>query len=240
MKKDIEIIFENEDIVAINKPAGLVVHYDGKTKEPSVVDWVKENYPQTQGVGEPTKLSSGETIDRPGIVHRLDRETSGVLLIAKNQEAYEHLKKQFQKSSVRKIYKAFVYGKIKQSRGKISRPIGRSKNDFRKHSASKQLRGKEREATTIYNVVKSTDEVTYITAYPQTGRTHQIRVHMLSIHHPVLCDSLYVPFKEHLLGFDRLALHAYSIEFRDTKGGTVEITAPLPDDFIEAEKKIGI
>jgi len=231
-----EILFETENIVAINKPAGLVVHYDGKTKESTVVDWVEKTYPETKGVGEPLILSTGEVIKRSGIVHRLDRDTSGVLLIARTQDAYEYLKKQFKEGTIKKAYRAFVYGKIDQNRGSIRRPIGRSQADFRKFSAAKRIRGNEREAETVYNLITATDSVSYLNVLPQTGRTHQIRVHMLAINHPVVCDSLYAPNRECMLGFKRLALHAYSILFKDMDGGERTIEAPLPPDFCKAEE----
>ncbi|MCG9391252.1 hypothetical protein LCT63_25105, partial [Escherichia coli] len=97
---DLPILYEDADYVAINKPAGLVVHADGRTQEKTVTDWILEKYPEVKGVGEPTTLSDGKSIDRPGIVHRIDRETSGVLLIAKNQEAFLSLKSQFQEREV--------------------------------------------------------------------------------------------------------------------------------------------
>lgn len=233
-----EILFETENIVAINKPAGLVVHYDGKTKEPTVVDWVEKTYPEAKGVGEPLTLSTGEVIKRSGIVHRLDRDTSGVLLIARTQDAYEFLKKQFKEGTIKKIYRAFVYGKIDQNRGSIRRPIGRSQGDFRKYSAAKRIRGNEREAETVYNLITATDSVSYLNVLPQTGRTHQIRVHMLAINHPVVCDALYAPNRECMLGFKRLALHAYSILFKDMDGKVRTIEAPLPPDFCKAEEAL--
>jgi len=174
------------------------------------------------------------------VTHRLDRETSGVLLLARTQVAYERLKGQFQKNKIKKNYRAFVYGKIKQNRGNISLPIGRSKGDFRKFSADRSVRGNEREAETIYNLIFATDEVSYINVMPQTGRTHQIRVHMLAIHHPVVCDSLYAPKQPCILGFDRLALHAYSVRFIDLEGNEQVVEAPLPDDFLSAEQAIGL
>ena len=235
-----EILFENKDIVVINKPAGLVVHYDGKTEEKNVVDWVEKTYPEAKGVGEPLTLSTGEIIERSGVVHRLDRDTSGVLLIARTQEAYEYLKDQFKNSKVKKTYRAFVHGKIEQNRGNIRRTIGRSKSDFRKFSAKKRSMGNGREAETIYNLLYSTDEVSYLKVLPQTGRTHQIRVHMLAIHHPVVCDKLYAPNKECILGFDRLALHAHSITYKDMEGEEQTVFAPLTKDFLEAEKSLGI
>lgn len=241
---NIEVLFENKNYVIINKPAGLVVHYDGKTVEPNVADWVLKNYPQTADVGEPLKLSNGETISRPGIVHRIDRDTSGALVIALNQESFLHLKGMFQSREVQKTYHAFVYGIVKKDDDVIDRPIGRSRKDFRLWSAQRLARGEMREAITDYRVLARSSEagsntaqtegVTFIEAKPHTGRTHQIRVHFKAINHPVVCDKLYAPKREPLLGFERLALHARTIEFKDTDGSIISATAPYPQDFARA------
>ncbi len=236
---NIKIIYEDENIVAINKPAGLVVHYDGKTKESSVVDWVMEKYPEIEGVGEPLILSSGEIIKRPGIVHRLDKETSGVLLIAKNQKTFLFLKEQFQNRKTKKSYRAFVYGEIKNDKGVIDRPIGRSTSDFRKWSAQRGARGKMRGAITEYVVLDRKSNFSYVELNPKTGRTHQLRVHLKAINHPIVCDSLYAEKKECALGFQRLALHAFSIEFDLPSGEHLKLEADLPDDFKKALDSLG-
>ena len=234
----IEIIYEDENIVAINKPAGSVVHSDGKTKEPSVADWVLKNYPDTKGVGEPLVLSEGTIIKRPGIVHRLDRDTSGILLIAKNQESFSNLKEQFQNRTIQKSYRAFVYGEMKEIEGVIDRPIGRSASDFRKWSAQRGARGKMREAITEYKVLNKKDGFSYVEVNPKTGRTHQIRVHFKAINHEIVCDKLYASKKECALGFERLALHAYSVEFYLLDGKRLKLESELPKDFEKALKII--
>lgn len=234
----VEILFENENIVAINKPSGLVVHSDGKTKESSVSEWVLGKYPELKDVGEPWAMPNGDVLHRPGIVHRLDRDTSGVLVIAKTQESYLNLKSQFQNRETKKTYNAFVYGNIKDDGGIIDRPIGRSKNDFRRWTAERGARGEMREAVTEYKVLKRSKDVTYVDVYPKTGRTHQIRVHFKAINHPVVCDSLYAPQKPAELGFTRLALHAREIEIKDLDGEKLVIKAPLPKDFVQALDKM--
>jgi 23S rRNA pseudouridine1911/1915/1917 synthase len=239
---EIPILYEDNDCLVISKPAGLVVHADGKTKEPSVAEWVAEKFPETKGVGEPLKLSDGRIIDRPGIVHRLDRETSGVLLIAKNQEAFQKFKEQFQDRDIGKIYNAFLYGELEPTQGMgegvIDRPIGRSKSDFRKWSAQRGARGEMREAVTKYKILEKNGGFTFIEVYPETGRTHQIRVHFKAVNHPVVCDSLYAPKREPALGFSRLALHARSLTFTDLSGKSITVEAPFPEDFRAGIAKI--
>lgn len=156
------ILYEDDTLVAINKPSGLVVHSDGKTVEPNVCDWLIEKYGmEIREVGEPAKAPTGEILYRPGIVHRLDRGTSGVMVIAKTQECYEFLKKQFQEREVSKIYNAFVWGHFakEDEKGVINRPIGKSKSDFRKWSAERFARGELRPAVTEYKVLLQKDDV---------------------------------------------------------------------------------
>ncbi len=236
---EIGVIYEDNNLVAINKPAGLVVHPDGKTDEPTLTDWVLERYPSIKEVGEPIVLTSGEKIFRPGIVHRLDKDTSGVLVIAKDQDTFMHLKNAFKERATEKVYRAIVYGVIKDDAGTIDLPIGRSKSDFRKRLAGSHARGVLREAHTEYKVLLRGEECTYIEVYPKTGRTHQIRVHMKAIEHPVVCDSLYAPSKEPLLGLHRLALHAWRLAIVHPDGHKLVLEAPLPDDMEEAVAKMG-
>lgn len=229
-----EVIYEDKDIIAINKPSSLVVHSDGKTKEKTLTDWLLSKYPEIKGVGEPGKDSSGNEIDRPGIVHRLDRETSGIMLVAKNHDSFLNLKNQFKNHEIQKIYHAFVYGELKTEKGKIDRPIGRSAKDFRMWSAQRGARGELREAETNYHVLNKNKEYSFIEVTPKTGRTHQIRVHFKAISHPLVSDSLYSPGKSNSLGFKRLALHSLSISFKDLEGKKHTLVAPYPDDFKEA------
>ena len=219
----IEILYEDADMLVVNKPAGLAVHGDGKSTEPTLADWILEKYPRTRDVGEFS--------DRPGIVHRLDTGTSGVLVIAKNQPAFLWLKKQFQNRKILKIYNAFVWGEIKDARGIIDKPIGRSKSDFRQRSAERGKKGKIRDAVTHFVVKKKSRGFSFLEIRPRTGRTHQIRVHLKAVGHPVVGDKLYAPKRELALGFNRLALHAVSLEFENLAGNKISVTAPLPDDF---------
>jgi len=229
----IPIIYEDNDILVINKPAGLVVHpapeqgtVQGKL---TLIDWLVKNRPEIIGIGEDS--------ERPGIVHRLDKDTSGVLLIAKNQKTFEYLKDQFKNRKIKKTYLALVHGKLNPPAGGrngiIDLSIGKSKSDFRKKSTHKAI-GKIREAVTEYKFVKSRafDKYTLVEVYPKTGRMHQIRVHFKAIGHPVVCDKLY-GFKkgECPFGLGRHFLHASALELELPFGGRIKLEADLPDDL---------
>ncbi len=249
----IDVLYEDADCVVVNKPAGLIVHPDGRHPQPALTDWVALHHPEAMNVGEPIKTVDGKEISRPGIVHRLDRETSGAIVIAKTAEAHEFLKKQFQDRSVSKKYLAFLWGEFTEEFGTITRPIGRSAKDFPKWSAQRGARGDMREAETYWTrlwtgkaAVRMEDgtgkeeKFTLVLAEPKTGRTHQIRVHFLAMHHPVVSDTLYAPKRPLALGFARTALHARSIEFVAPNGKKVKITAPLPEDFAATIKLINL
>jgi 23S rRNA pseudouridine1911/1915/1917 synthase len=180
-------------------------------------------------------LQNGSVIDRPGVVHRLDKDTSGVLVLAKNQHTFEHLKEQFKNRETKKLYRAFVYGEVKDATGTIDKPIGRSRKDFRLWTTSVQ-KGKVREAITRFTRLGVGKGCSYLAFEPKTGRTHQIRVHAKSVGHPVVCDERYAPKKEQVLGFERLALHAHSITLTHPDGTVLTLEAPLPEDFIQGEK----
>jgi 23S rRNA pseudouridine1911/1915/1917 synthase len=282
----IEVLFEDKNIIAINKPAGISVHGDGRMKEKTIVDWLLVYYPQVKNVGDKSELGIKNLsdddeelgiknlsndkaeeefrINRPGIVHRLDRETSGVLLIAKNQKTFSFLKEQFQSHKIKKIYRAFVYGHVSDpkaslatgKRGVINVPIGRSPKDIRAYTAGRGARPPLREAITEYiilnkfsNIDSSTtsllaksgqnqdNKFSYLEIYPKTGRTHQIRVHMRFINHPVVSDPLYRGNRDLVLGMERLALHAHSITFHLPNGEIKTIEAPLSADFKKVIKK---
>lgn len=241
--KNISILYEDENLVAVDKPAGLLVHPEsGDTQEETLTDWITKEYPQLAGVGEPLRLRDGIVIDRPGIVHRLDKETSGVLVIAKTNESFTTLKTAFQEGGVTKEYALFCYGVPKERSGTIDRAIGRSAKDFRLRSAQRGARGKLREAVTDYAVqaVSSDNSAAYVKAMPRTGRTHQIRVHFKAIHHPVVCDGRYAPNQPCLFGFGRLALHARKLSLPAPTGEQFSIEAPLPADFQNALHAAGI
>jgi 23S rRNA pseudouridine1911/1915/1917 synthase len=240
------VLYEDTDVLVINKPEGWMVHGDGKTKDtPVVVEWFLQRYPQAAGVGEPGFSVKGERLDRSGIVHRLDRETSGVLILAKTQDAYQFLKQQFKDRNVYKEYRAFVYGRIHDRWGTINRPIGRSTKDHRLRSAMKGAKGMLRDAVTDIERIGvgecGSESFSYLKLVPKTGRTHQLRVHLRAIDRPILNDELYAPHvipKSNNLGLRRMALHAHQLELTLPNGQNERFIAPLPQSFEEAAEKI--
>jgi 23S rRNA pseudouridine1911/1915/1917 synthase len=231
------VIYEDADIIVLNKPSGMPVHADGRHERATLVDWLLVRYPELKGVGEQQTLPNGEVIDRPGIVHRIDRETSGVLVVARNKDSFEFLKNQFKDREVKKTYRAFVHGVIADERGIIDKPIGSSRGGLGPRSARRPL-GTTREAQTMFRVIKRGDEATYVEVFPKTGRTHQIRVHFAAIQKPIVSDVLYAPSRKAILGFNRLALHALNISFTHPDGREVSFEAPLPEDFVKAENSL--
>lgn len=252
--KKIKILYEDANILALDKPAGISVHQDARmTDKETLVDFILAHDKKIAKVGEPMIVEhAGKKIEilRPGIVHRLDKETSGVLLVAKNQKMFEALKEQFQNHTIQKVYRAFVYGWVPDpkaslatgKRGVISAPIGRSPLDIRAWTAGRGAREPIRDAVTEYVVLErfgDSDEekltvdhrFSYVEAYPKTGRTHQIRVHMRYINSPVVSDPIYRGAKNMALGMNRLALHAHSVTFRLPSGEQKTVESPLPADF---------
>ena len=247
---NIEILFENKNILVINKPAGLVVHSDGKTDEPNVVDWILEHYPEINGVGENMfvrgKGDNEIELNRPGIVHRIDRDTSGCLVIARTQKSFEDLKQKFKERKIQKTYRTLVYGWPKNKSGIIDAPIGRSNKDFRMKQAGEHARGQLRDAETEYRVLEyfedqrkknkqgQFEKYTLVECSPKTGRTHQIRVHLKFINHPIVADSLYRGKRKEYLGLERTALHAYSIQFTDVSNEEIFVKSEITDDMISS------
>jgi 23S rRNA pseudouridine1911/1915/1917 synthase len=234
------LIYEHAGFLVLNKPAGLIVHPDGRTQEYAVSQWLIEKYPSIAGVGESWTSDAGEVIERPGIVHRLDRDTSGVMVVAKTVEYFEYLKLLFQGRSMRKEYLAYVYGHPTEESGTIDLPIGRSPRDPRRWSAQYGAKGYMRPAETQWRTlergedVATGEKVSYMHLSPKTGRTHQLRVHMKAIHLPIIADATYAEDRVPLLGFKRTALHAFKLCFTLATGENAEFEAPLPADFIKA------
>lgn len=228
------LIEENEWLIAIDKPAGLIVHSDGRTIEPSLADWIGENYPALRGIGGGWASPQDEKIALNGIVHRLDRGTSGVIIAAKTEKMFEYLKKEFKERRVEKKYLALVYGTFEEVEGTIIAEIMRSKVPPKRWYSRQCEIDDPRAAITEWRVLESKDDVSLLELSPKTGRTHQIRVHLVSIGHAIVADHLYAVDREAILGFTRPALHAKSISLTLPSGTRVTYEAPMPEDFLRA------
>jgi len=237
---EVPILFENEELAVIDKPAGVMTHPDGVSEDETVSDWFTRTYPDSAHVGESQTLADGRAITRPGVVHRLDRETSGALVFAKTDEMHAFLKLAFQEREVHKKYLAFVYGVPKERSGIIDFPIGRSRKDFRLRSAQPKAKGRLRDALTRYEIIGDTGTHALLEMSPETGRTHQLRVHLKAIHHPIVCDPLYAPKHPCDLGFSRLGLHAAYLDLPTRSGERLTVTAPLPLDLAAAAQRFGL
>jgi 23S rRNA pseudouridine1911/1915/1917 synthase len=230
------ILYEDEHVVVLNKPVSILVHGNGFTDEVTVAEWFAAYCPAAVGVGEVMRAQNGEAILRPGIVHRLDKDTSGVLVLAKDQDTFLSLKAQFQNRETKKLYRAIVHGQMKDQWGTVNRPVGRSATDPKKRSAEGGAKGTLREAVThwqlLENGVVADKPYAALELRPETGRTHQLRVHLKSIGRPIVGDTLYLnetllapPYKA-----ERLYLHAHSLTIA-VADQTHTFVAPLPEAF---------
>lgn len=227
------IIEENEWLIAIDKPAGLIVHSDGRTEEPTLVDWLLERWPLLVDVGEPWLSPQGETIPRPGIVHRLDRTTSGVMLVAKTAEAWEYLRAEFKARRVEKKYLALVHGAL-TGEGRISAEIdkgGTPKKWFAKDCPPDSKRA----AITDWRSLDAREVTTLVEAMPKTGRTHQLRVHFAHIGHPIVGDPLYASGMPDRFG--RVMLHAHTIALSLPSGERGTFVSPPSDAAFRYQEK---
>lgn len=242
-KVSLDIIYEDKDIIIVNKQAGMVVHPACGHYSGTLVNALLSYKGFLTPFNEPRTTNDERRIMRPGIVHRLDKDTSGIMIVAKNGVALRKLSKQLKARTVTKVYTAIVKGRVELDEGKIDKPIGHDKKDRRKMAIDEE-NGKE--AVTYYRVIRRVVEKkltpldnkksTYLMGYtvlelkPKTGRTHQIRVHLSSIGHPALGDTLYNgPVVE---GLTRQALHAKSISFiHPTKNTLVEFSAKPPKEL---------
>jgi len=214
----IDIIYEDECLIIVDKASGMVVHPGAGNKTGTLVNAVLYHC---------GKLPETDDKVRPGVVHRLDKETSGIIVVAKNARALRSLGKQFQNRTVKKQYLALVRGVVEMDNGIVDVPLGRHSFD-RKKMAVKIETG--RSAKTIYHVKKRFKNFTFVELELETGRTHQIRVHMKYLGHPVLGDTVYGTKHE----INRVALHAHRIRFtHPVEGKTVEFCSPMPKDMEE-------
>lgn len=229
MARNPKILHEDDDVLVISKPPHLAVQPADRGQDFTLTDWLREHYPALRKVGaEDTKGGSG-------IVHRLDRETSGAMIVAKHQKAYEFIKNEFKEQRVHKTYHAIVYGAPEPKAGTIEAPIGKSKHSpVRRTTKKEDVAGRMRPAVTNYEVIKSTAEASLAEVRPDTGRTHQIRVHFAYLRHPLVCDSMYASKKPCLFGLKRAALHAFELAINLPTGEQKTFQAPYPPDFERA------
>ena len=233
-----QIIYQDNNFLVINKPSGLITHQKNlDDKQPSVVDWVIQNYPELKDVGEPF-IASGHSTSRAGIVHRLDKDTSGLMIIAKDNETFFYFKNLFQTRKIKKHYLALVHGPLKETKGLISSPLGRIGMKRTTKVTGKKLID-QKEAETEYKTIKKYRDFTLLELSPKTGRTHQLRVHLNSIGHPIAGDPMY-GFKKLSppSGLKRLFLHAYKLEFISSDGKALILEADLPEDLQNTINKL--
>jgi 23S rRNA pseudouridine1911/1915/1917 synthase len=229
----LEVLYEDTSIIVINKPSGMVVHPAPGNPSGTLVNALLHHCKDLAGINGTL---------RPGIVHRLDKETSGVMVVAKDDEAYRQLARQFKNRKAEKVYLAIVYGNVKQNEGLIDTPIGRHP-DQRKKMSIRPTKG--RAALTRWKVLEKFGAFTLLEIYPQTGRTHQIRVHLTSMGHPLLQDPLYgrrgksgiinpPQLRECLRRMNRQTLHAHRLGVDHPRTGErVQFIAPIPQDMKE-------
>ncbi|MBX4205376.1 MAG: RluA family pseudouridine synthase [Candidatus Doudnabacteria bacterium] len=228
---DLKVVFENDDLLVIDKPAGLVVHPGAGNKDKTLANILISKYPNIKDVGDP---------HRPGIVHRLDEDTSGLMVIAKTSRAYDFLKEIFHDRSIEKEYLALVHGIPEKLHGIIDLPIAKAP------SHRKMKVGEGKEAKTEYSVLVHTlpgslDEYALLRVKLHTGRTHQIRVHMNAIGHPLVGDQTYGKYqKADRALVDRQFLHAYRLKFKLMDQTWIELISPLPEDLQAFLTRIGI
>ena len=223
----LDIVYEDEDLAVINKPKGLVVHPAPGHQEDTLVNGL------LYAMGDSLSGINGEL--RPGIVHRIDKDTSGLLAIAKNDLAHAVLASQLKDHTMARTYECIVCGNLKEDRGTVDAPIGRHPTDRKKMCVTQR---NSKPAVTHWEVVKRYPGYTYVRCHLETGRTHQIRVHMAYIGHPILGDTVYGRKKPEL-GQDSQCLHAGALSFRHPRDGRpVIVYAPLPEYFTQVLERL--
>lgn len=235
-----KLIIKTKDYLIINKPAGLIVHprrLDMQARrsdyqEPTLADWLIKNYPEVQAVGDDAKL-------RPGIVHRLDKDASGLMVIARNQKMFDWLKDQFKKRKVLKEYLSLVYGQIKKEEGEISLPLNKCGARTKvKPRGKENQKANIRKAITQFEVLERFQHYTFIKVRIETGRTHQIRAHFANFGHSIAGDQKYCHLRDRkrkgftkFIKSDRVFLHSHKLGFYDLEGRWREYTVALPEEL---------
>ncbi|MBP6942592.1 MAG: RluA family pseudouridine synthase [Candidatus Buchananbacteria bacterium] len=218
----VKVIAETPDYLIINKPAGLLVHPTPTSNTPTLSDWLVAHYPHTKDVGDSA---------RPGIVHRLDRDVSGLMIIPTTQASWEYFKQQFKDRTLTKKYLTLVHGAIERDNGEINFPIARSVTKRGLFAARATDDPATKNALTRFNVLKRFRNFTYLEVQIFTGRTHQIRVHMLAYGTPIVGDTLYAEKANKKIELSRLFLHASELEFTDPQGNPQHFKLPLPKNL---------
>jgi 23S rRNA pseudouridine1911/1915/1917 synthase len=233
----LDIYFEDDDVLVLNKPAGLVVHPAAGHRNDTLINAL---------IAHQKTLSPGSSPFRPGLVHRIDKDTSGLLVLAKNEKTHHSLAKQFLRKTVHRIYWAVIFGRPKEDSGTITSYISRSPNDRKKFMATQEATGKH--AITHYQVLRSTGAMSLVQLKLETGRTHQIRVHLSSISHPIVGDETYggkkranslasQALKKYIGDMPRFALHAKELGFtHPVLQERLQFDSPWPDDLNELLK----
>lgn len=238
-RNDIIIISENDDFLIIEKPAGLLVHPTDKNETNTLVDWLVAKYPELKKIGEDPSRAS--------IVHRLDKDVSGLMIIPRNQDSFDYFKQQFKNHKIIKKYTALVYGEIEKDEDEINFPIGRSTNKngiFAAHPPNRgeKLNGKDKPAITTFKTLKTYTNYTLLEIEIFTGRTHQIRVHMLAYGYPIVGDKLYQKRKSQLhvekTPLSRIFLHASRLSFIGPDKKQYEFESKLPKILNEYLKNL--
>jgi len=231
----LQILYQDKNILAINKPAGLVVYNSKGEERKSLMNLLIKKFPNLKNVGQKPRY---------GLIHRLDKDTSGIILIAKNNKALEFFQKQFKEREITKKYLALVYGRIKDNAGDIKTLIGRAKKNREKQqvylpSSPEGTRRGLREAETHWKIKKKFKKYTLLEITPKTGRKHQIRVHLAYIKHPVVGDKIY-SFKNQLktTNLSRQFLHCYYLKAKSFNNKTLKIKAGLPIELENIIKKL--
>lgn len=232
-----EVIYSDEDIIVINKPPEISIHGGNSVVGSTVADVLLEKFPEIAGVGD--QPAGG--LARPGIVHRLDRDTSGIMVVARNQKSFFALKSIFKERRAAKVYRAIVCGRPRVLKGTIDFPIGRMANNPTKRGVvqGRNVIRSARNAMTEYKVLKEGERYSLVELRPKTGRMHQLRVHMKAIGHPIACDVKYGGKKVCCpAGCTRQLLHARSLSFSYPAGRHLYFEADPPEDFMLAEKSV--
>jgi len=230
---EIKIIYEDANLFVIDKPAGISVFPEGKIKERTLIDYLLEKYPE---------LEKTTSAPRYGIVHRLDKDTSGILLVARDKKTLDFLQNQFKSRSVTKKYLALLVGELKEKEGQIKTLIGRSPNNRKKQKIYLPLEpGSEekKEAVTEYKIIGNFKDYTLVEATPKTGRKHQIRTHFAYLHHPIAGDKLY-GFKNQPKprNLKRQFLHAFYLKIKLLNNKVTEFKSDLPQDLKNVIKEL--